>query len=126
MPPRLVEQWITMYEVWPSEAGTSRPASIHPVRVTPERKRNPEHRRWWGQHLRTDGSVYYEGWIEPYNFQRFYFSTELEAWEGLLDLERTSLAHFKEGVAQAEREVGELEQHVRFKRWQADQTPAAG
>lgn len=120
MPPRLVEQWLTMYEVWPTQAGSfSQPASIHEVQAAPERKRNPEQRRWWVRHLRQDGQVSSEGWVEPYHFRRFYFASEVEAWEGLLEMERWRLAHFREKVAEVEREIGELEQMLRFKRWQA-------
>jgi hypothetical protein len=123
---RVVEQWITMYEAYPTQASYSipgEPAWVREVLVAPERKRDPGQRRWRARYLKPDGSVHYEEWVQPFNFRRFFFATEVEAWEGLLAMEQASLARFRERLAQTEREVGELEQQVRFKRWRAEQAP---
>jgi hypothetical protein len=120
---RVVEQWLTMYEAVPTLASThlSYPATVRPVQVTMERKRDPSQRRWRGRWLHPDGSLFMEDWIHPQNFRRYFYASEVEAWEGLLQIERERLAHFRERLAQTEREVGELEQQVRFKRWRAEQ-----
>lgn len=128
MPPRLVEQWIPMYEVWPTVEGTPNsrlhdPAFVRRVEVCPERTRDPAQRRWRVRSLRPDGSVASEDWVRVYNFRRLYYPTEVEAWEGLLALAQEQLDWLRERTARTEREIGELEQMVRYKQWQADQTP---
>jgi hypothetical protein len=124
---RVVEQWITMYEAYPTQASHSipgEPAWVREVLVAPERKRDPGQRRWRARYLKPDGSVLAEDWVQPFNFRRYFFASEVEAWEGLLRMEQERLIHFRECLAQTEREVGELEQHVRFKRWRAEQEDA--
>jgi hypothetical protein len=120
---RVVEQWLTMYEAYPTQ-GDASPAWVRTVLVAPERKRDPAQRRWRARYLRPDGGVYYEEWVQPLDFRRYFFASEREAWEGLLARERDGLARLRERVAQNEREVGELEQQVRFKRWRAEQEDA--
>jgi hypothetical protein len=118
-----------MYEAHPTVRGyhgsAGEPAWVREVQVAPERKRDPAQRRWRVRYLKPDGEVYYEDWVHAYTFRRCFFATELEAWEGLLELEQERLVEFQANVVRCAREVGELEQQVRFKRWKAQQTPAA-
>src|SRR5262245_40417583 len=122
MPPRLVEHWLTMYEAHPTVRGCSspgQPAWVQQALVAPERKRDPAQRRWRVRYLKPDGSVSYEDWVPACTFRTSFHATELEAWEGLLTYEQERLAALQAGVVRVAREVGELEQMVRFKRWQS-------